>query len=166
MVHVRDVADCQYTFSLATQILENVVLGEAQRAGPKDRKVVVVGLSNLLTITDALLGPTTTSAWYVFAVSLKCAHHSFAIAYLRPQVLEAALDIFTKPQELRSQGENHLDELDPEDSSFQASFSKLGASETFTRDPVATVTDPKAYLSKGLAKMGAQKPGVVSPSHV
>jgi hypothetical protein len=49
------------------QLLENFILPETQKAATKDRKVVIVGLTKLLTQTDALLQPDTVSAWSVIA---------------------------------------------------------------------------------------------------
>ncbi|GHJ89066.1 hypothetical protein NliqN6_5468 [Naganishia liquefaciens] len=125
---------------LASQILENVILPETRKMPIKDRKLVAVGLTRLLTDGDVLLQPTTVSAW--------------------PMVLEAVLDIFTLPQDLKTgEGAEDLDNLDPEDTSFQASFSKLGASESTARDPVANVPDAKLFLSKQLAEASKRNPG-------
>jgi hypothetical protein len=77
-------------------------------------------------------------------------------------VLEAVLDIFTLPQDLTTgEGAEDLDNLDPEDTTFQASFSKLGASESTVRDPVANVSDAKLFLSKQLAEASVRNPGKV-----
>ena len=77
-------------------------------------------------------------------------------------MLEAVLDIFTLPQDLKTgEGAEDLDNLDPEDTSFQASFSKLGASESTVRDPVANVPDAKLFLSKQLAEASKRNPGKV-----
>ncbi|KAI5449860.1 importin-alpha export receptor [Naganishia albida] len=125
---------------LASQILENVILPETRKMPIKDRKVVAVGLTRLLTDGDVLLQPTTVSAW--------------------PMVLEAVLDIFNLSQDLQStETTEDLDSLDPEESTFQASFSKLGASESRARDPVEGVPDAKLFLSKQLAAASARNPG-------
>lgn len=77
-------------------------------------------------------------------------------------VLEAVLDIFTLSQDLKTEETTEdLDSLDPEESTFQASFSKLGASESTVRDPVANVPDAKLFLSKQLAAASARNPGKV-----
>ncbi|KAJ9118399.1 hypothetical protein QFC24_006228 [Naganishia onofrii] len=125
---------------LASQILENVILPETRKMPIRDRKVVAVGLTRLLTDGDVLLQPTTVSAW--------------------PMVLEAVLDVFTLPQDLKAgEGTEDLDNLDPEETTFQASFSRLGASESTVRDPVANVPDAKMFLSKQLAAASARNPG-------
>lgn len=51
--------------------------------------------------------------------------------------------------------------IDPEDVGYQASFSKLGASEKPRADPVAYVQDPKDYLAKGLADASKAQPGKI-----
>lgn len=77
-------------------------------------------------------------------------------------VLEAVLDIFNLSQDLQStETTEDLDSLDPEESTFQASFSKLGASESRARDPVEGVPDAKLFLSKQLAAASARNPGKV-----
>lgn len=149
-------------YSLASQILENVILPETRKMPIRDRKVVAVGLTRLLTDGDVLLQPTTVSAWYVRKLDL----HSVVTdnrAFDRPMVLEAVLDIFTLPQDLKAgEGTEDLDNLDPEETTFQASFSRLGASESTVRDPVANVPDAKLFLSKQLAAASARNPGKVS----
>ena len=126
--------------SLIVGLLEGVILPETRKTAAKDRKVVVVGLTNLLTEGDVLLQPSLISAW--------------------PMVLEAALDLFLLVQDLNTE-EDNLDQLDPEESSFQASFSKLGASEPASRDPLAQVPDAKVYLSSRLAETSRRHPGKV-----
>ncbi len=84
------------------------------------------------------------------------------ISIYRPQILEAALDVIVLPQEVRGAADEDLVEFDPEESSFQSSFSKLGASETKVEDPVPEVSDPQRFLSKELAAKSASRPGVVS----
>ncbi len=66
------------------------------------------------------------------------------------------------PQDVRGNAVDSILQLDPEDSAFQSSFSKLGASENEAKDPVPEVADPQQYLSKQLAAKSASKPGVVS----
>lgn len=131
--------------SLIVNLLEGVILPETRKTSAKDRKVVVVGLTNLLTEGDVLLQPSLVSAW--------------------PMVLEAALDLFLLVQDLNTEEGDNIDQLDPEESSFQASFSKLGASEPATRDPLAQIPDAKLYLSSRLAETSRRHPGKVSLEH-
>jgi len=78
-------------------------------------------------------------------------------------VLEATLDIFLLVQDLNTEEDAGIDQLDPEESTFQASFNKLGASEPAARDPVASIPDAKLYLSQQLAVTSDRHPGKVSP---
>jgi hypothetical protein len=79
-------------------------------------------------------------------------------------VLEAALDLFLLVQDLNTEEDADIDQLDPEESTFQASFSKLGASKPAARDPVVYVPDAKLYLGSQLSTTSRRHPGKVSPS--
>lgn len=74
------------------------------------------------------------------------------------------VDLFTLPQDLTYQNgsTDDIDGLDPEEAGFQSSFSKLGASEKSSHDPVAQIPDARVYASKELARRSAEKPGQVS----
>lgn len=79
-------------------------------------------------------------------------------------VFEAVLDLFLLPQDVTANDSvNAVDELDPEESSFQASFSRLGASEAVVRDPFASVADPKTLLAQEISATSARNPGVLQP---
>ena len=84
----------------------------------------------------------------------------------RPAVFLALLDLFTLPQDLTytngDSAQADLTNLDPEESGFQSSFSRLGASEVSTHDPVKDVADEKLFASKELAKRSRERPGVAS----
>lgn len=53
-----------------------------------------------------------------------------------------------------------ITDFDPEEG-FQSSFTKLGASESKTHDPVSDVQDPKRFASAELSRRSKEKPGVV-----
>lgn len=55
-----------------------------------------------------------------------------------------------------------MDIVDPEDTGYQASFSKLGASEKARPDPVAYVAEPRTYLAEALVATSKARPGLVS----
>ncbi len=78
-------------------------------------------------------------------------------------VLEGALDVFMLPQQFEDGNTeaDGIEDLDPEEATFQASFSKLGASEGRPRDVLSDIADPKRYLSKSLAEASAKHPGKV-----
>ena len=88
------------------------------------------------------------------------------LTVLRPAVFLALLDLFTLPQDLTyTNGDGlrgDLASLDSEESGFQSSFSRLGASEVSTHDPVKDVTDEKLFASNELSKRSTQRPAVVS----
>ncbi|BGP55866.1 hypothetical protein JCM8202_002291 [Rhodotorula sphaerocarpa] len=122
-----------------------VLLPEVQKVPMKDRKLVAVGLSNLLTKSPALLNEPNVRAW--------------------TPTLEALLKLFNSPMPLAKNTSaadaDEVDVVDPEDVGYQASYSKLGASEKPRADPVAYVQDPQAHLAKGLEDLGRSHPGKV-----
>ena len=77
----------------------------------------------------------------------------------------ALLDIFTLPQDVTYSEDvdsvGRIDSLDPEETGFQSSFSKLGASEATVYSPVSQIKDEKEFASKEISARSAQKPGVV-----
>lgn len=48
---------------LVNQLLENFILPETRKTKPKNRKVVAIGLTRLLTKDDVLLQPGLVTAW-------------------------------------------------------------------------------------------------------
>jgi exportin-2 (importin alpha re-exporter) len=78
----------------------------------------------------------------------------------------ALLDIFTLPQDVTYSDDvdavGKIDSLDPEETGFQSSFSKLGASEATVYSPVSQIKDEKEFASKEISTRSAQKPGLVS----
>lgn len=78
--------------------------------------------------------------------------------------MEALLRLFLLPrEELKEEGED--DEVvvaDPDDLTYQAAFSKLGASEPSRNDPLASVGDAKDLLLKQLVSASQAAPGKVS----
>lgn len=81
--------------------------------------------------------------------------------------------MFNLPQDLTysgsaadgvNSGTGDVSELDPEEAGFQSSFSKLGASESKARDPVADVPDAKRYASAEIGRLYREKQGQVQPA--
>ncbi|WWD17783.1 hypothetical protein CI109_102225 [Kwoniella shandongensis] len=127
-------------------LLTGVILANTQKITIRHRKLVEVGLTKMLTKSESLLVAPNKQFWV-------------------PTFL-ALLDLFTLPQDItytNPDGEGDLAELDPEETGFQSSFSKLGASEKSTRDPTAGIGDTKLFASGELAKRSAAKPGVLGP---
>lgn len=128
-------------------LMKGVVLPNTQKAPVRSRRVIEVGLTKLLAKSDLILTGTNTSFW--------------------TPIFLALLDLFTLPQDLtyaNGAAGDDLNSLDPEEAGFQSSFSKLGASEKNTHDPVASIgADEKLYASKELARRSAGRPGVLGP---
>ncbi|KAK9897295.1 putative importin-alpha export receptor [Cystobasidium minutum MCA 4210] len=117
------------------------ILPEVQKTAVKDRKTVLVGLAVLLTKSESMLQQPGVNAW--------------------PSTFEGFLRLLLLPRSLQSGAadEEEVTVLDLEESGYQASFSKLGASEPARRDPVADVTDPGAFMARSLAECSQRHPG-------
>ncbi|KAM0791591.1 hypothetical protein ACM66B_006034 [Microbotryomycetes sp. NB124-2] len=122
-----------------------VLLPEALKAPLKDRKVIAVGLSNLLTQSNTMLTSPTINAWTPTMTTL--------------------LKLFALPLPLSSGGQDdeQVEVTELEETGYQASFSRLGASERGRADPVAHVNDPKSYLAQGLSRASQARPGQIQP---
>jgi len=126
-------------------LMNGVILPNTQKAPVRSRRVIEVGLTKLLTNSDTIFTPSIVTFW--------------------PPIFLALVDLFTLPQDITYSGANadDLTALDPEDTGFQSSFSKLGASERNTHDPVADVKDEKLYAAQQLSKASQSRPGVIGP---
>ncbi|GBE78774.1 Importin-alpha re-exporter [Sparassis crispa] len=125
---------------LWSQILTNFVIPEAPKMLPKDRKVIVVGLTRLLTQSTIMLQEPTVRAW--------------------PQTFTTLVKLFLEPQYLtKKEGEEDpyagITAIDYEEQTagYQAAYSRLAASESAPVDPVAHVRDPREYLGQELANL-------------
>lgn len=80
--------------------------------------------------------------------------------------MESLLRLFLLPQDLTAKGEDDEEVVvaDPDDLSYQAAFSKLGASEAPRSDPLAQLGDPSEFLSRQLKAVSQASPGKVSLS--
>ncbi|GAA5874339.1 hypothetical protein JCM16303_005817 [Sporobolomyces ruberrimus] len=130
---------------LFAQVLP-VLLPEAQKVPTKDRKLVVVGLTNLLTRSSKMLNEPHVRIWSATMESL-----------LKLLILPLAISKTTSAAD----EEVEIADLDEAAAGlgYQASFSKLGASEKPKEDPVAWCKDPKEWLAKGLQGVSASQPG-------
>lgn len=81
----------------------------------------------------------------------------------RAPTMQALLKLFLLPLPLNKTADNEdeIDIVDPEDVVYQASFSKLGASERVRPDPVAHVPEPRTYLATSLVAASQSHPGQV-----
>ncbi|KAL7424789.1 importin-alpha export receptor [Cryptotrichosporon argae] len=121
-------------------LMNGVVLPNTQKAPVRSRRLIEVGLTRLLTKSDAILTEPNVAFW--------------------TPAFFALLDLFNLPQDITYADD--LAQLDPEDAGFQSSFSKLGASEKAAHDPAAGVGDEKKYASAELARRARERPGVIA----
>lgn len=79
--------------------------------------------------------------------------------------MEALLKLFLLPLPLAkntSGADEEVEVADADDPGYQASFSKLGASERARPDPTAHIVEPRTYLATSLVATSAANPGKVS----
>lgn len=81
----------------------------------------------------------------------------------RPATFESFLKLLLLPRTLPSgaDGEEEITVTDLEETGYQASFSKLGASEPARQDPVPDVSDPAVFMARSLAECSHAHPGKV-----
>lgn len=115
------------------------MLPNTQKAPVRSRRIIEVGLTNLLTC-DAIFTEPNAKLW--------------------PSIFLSLLDLFTLPQDITYADE--VADLDPSEG-FQASFSKLGASEKAQHDPIPGVPESRKYASKKLAETAKARPGALPP---
>ncbi|KZT00874.1 uncharacterized protein LAESUDRAFT_731806 [Laetiporus sulphureus 93-53] len=121
------------------QILANFVVPQAPKMPPKDRKVVVVGLTRLLTQSAYMLQEPSVQAW--------------------PLIFSALAKLFREPEFLTAKESGDADagitaiDYEEQTAGYQAAYSRLAASETISVDPVAYVRDPREYLGQELVKL-------------
>ncbi|SCV72042.1 BQ2448_4736 [Microbotryum intermedium] len=122
-----------------------VLLPEVQKAPEQSRKVISVGLANILTHSLITLEEPHIRAW--------------------SPTLQALLKLFLLPTTLSKNvsADDEIEVADLEETGYQASFSKLGASEKVRADPVAHVADPRAHLARQLTELSQAKPGRIRP---
>ncbi|EPS95676.1 hypothetical protein FOMPIDRAFT_1025652 [Fomitopsis schrenkii] len=133
---------------LWSQIAANFVVPQAPKMPPKDRKVVVIGLTNLLTQSTLMLQEPSVRAWPATFTSL-------ATLFQEPQYLTK------KDEEDPHAGITAID-FEEQTAGYQAAYSRLAASESVSVDPVAHVRDPREYLGQQLVKLAQRDPRVKS----
>ncbi|KAH8112452.1 Cse1-domain-containing protein [Phellopilus nigrolimitatus] len=132
---------------LWSQLLGNVVLPQVSKMLPKDRKVVIIGMSKMLTQSNIMLSDPAVTQW--------------------PAAFAELVKLFTESKHLQSAQSTAAEDpdemirsLDYEEQGvgYQAAYSKLAASEAATEDPVAQVTDPRAFVGEQLALAVKREP--------
>ncbi|KAG9044436.1 importin-alpha export receptor [Tulasnella sp. UAMH 9824] len=114
----------------------NVVLPEVPKMRPLDRKTVAVGLTRLLTESQLML--SSAPLWQPAFVALEqLVSKSDAVAQDQAEDPEAILTAI---------------DYEEATAGYQASFSKLAASQPKRYDPVEYVPDLSAYVKQTLAK--------------
>jgi len=134
---------------LWSQILTGFVVPQIAKMPHKDRKVVAVGLTRMLTESRVMLSEPASRSW--------------------PAAFTALVRLFSEPQYLGSQegGESAagtttgLTEIDYEEQTagYQAAYSRLAASEGGPIDAVGYVGDVRAFLGKALGGGGSAGAG-------
>ncbi|GAA96918.1 uncharacterized protein L969DRAFT_96811 [Mixia osmundae IAM 14324] len=130
---------------LFVQMLQ-AILPDAQKAPMKNRKIIEVGLSGLLSTSQRLQTPPMSNAW--------------------PGTLTTLLKLFLQHADLTSTGQEAEDDIviaDLEEFGYQASFSRLGAADIKRVDPVASIIDTRAHFAQALAGASRATPGKLPP---
>ena len=133
-------------FSLWSQVLANIVIPQVPKMLPKDRKVVAVGLTKLLTESTFMLQDANVQSW--------------------PATFAALIGLFHEPQYLsgtsgdEAQSAAGYTEIDYEEQTagYQAAFSKLASSEGAPTDHVAYVGSLQVFVGQQLANMTSAAP--------
>ncbi|KAI0329277.1 Cse1-domain-containing protein [Cubamyces sp. BRFM 1775] len=131
---------------LWSQVLANFVIPQAPKMPPKDRKVVIVGLTRLLTQSTFMLREPLAQAW--------------------PPTFQALVKLFKQEQQLTNKEDEDPDagitqvDYEEQTAGYQAAYSRLAAAETAPVDPVAHVKDLKAFVGQELAGLSGRAPSV------
>ncbi|KIP01732.1 hypothetical protein PHLGIDRAFT_336871 [Phlebiopsis gigantea 11061_1 CR5-6] len=131
---------------LWSQLLSNIVVPQVPKMLTKDRKVVAVGLTRLLTQSAVMLREPSVQHW------------SLAFA--------ALVKLFSEPQHLTKDKDEDPDagltviDYEEQNAGYQAAYSRLAASESVAVDPVAYVRDPRDFLGQELVRLTKADPRV------
>ncbi|KAL1949825.1 hypothetical protein VTO73DRAFT_8706 [Trametes versicolor] len=131
---------------LWSQILANFVIPQVPKMPQKDRKVVVVGLTRLLSQSTLM--------------------HQGALVQSCPPTFEALVKLFRVGQQLSKKDDEDPDagltQIDYEEQTagYQAAYSRLAAAETAPVDPVAHVRDLPAFVGQEFAGLSGRFPDV------
>jgi len=128
--------------NLWSQLLGGVVIKELPKMLPKDRKVVIIGLTRMLTQSSVMLTQPAVQQW--------------------PACFTELVKLFSESKHLTSA--QNTDIQDPDEAlraldfeeqgtGYQASYSKLAASETVEEDPIAYIQNPRDFVGQELARV-------------
>ncbi|KAF7976444.1 hypothetical protein HWV62_6681 [Athelia sp. TMB] len=134
---------------LWSQVLNNFVAGQIPKVPIRDQKVVVVGLTRMLTQSTLMMQEPSVHSW--------------------PKMLTETIGVcrgtqFVKDADKDSDPTFGLTEIDHEEQNagYQAAYSRLAASEAAPVDPVAWVSNPTEYLGQELVRLSKNDPRVKS----
>ncbi|KIY43801.1 importin alpha re-exporter [Fistulina hepatica ATCC 64428] len=124
---------------LWSQVMTSFIIPQIPKFAPKDRKLVAVGVTRLLTQSSLMLQEPTVRTW-------PAAFTSLARLFKEPQSLvkEVSLDPHAGITEI---------DFEEQTAGYQAAYSRIAASETAEVDPVAYVKNPQEFLGQELVKM-------------
>ncbi|KAF4612796.1 hypothetical protein D9613_011749 [Agrocybe pediades] len=125
---------------LWSQILTNFIIPQAPLFPHRDRKLAAVGLIRLLCESSLMMQEPSVRTWSaVYSALAKLFNER---QYFETKTADDGAAITAIDFEEQTAG-------------YQASFSRLAASENVEADPVAYVQNPLEYLQQGLAKLGS-----------
>ncbi|KAI0029192.1 importin alpha re-exporter [Vararia minispora EC-137] len=129
---------------LWSQLLTNFVVPQASKLAAKDRKVAAVGLTRMLTQSQAMLQPPSVAAW--------------------PQAFTALVQLFREPQALQRSTDDDADtgvtaiDVEEQTAGYQAAYSRLAAADAAPQDPTAHVPDVQAFAGQQLQSLVQSRP--------
>ncbi|KAI0833709.1 Cse1-domain-containing protein [Trametes gibbosa] len=131
---------------LFSTILATFVIPQVPKMPQKDRKVVVVGLTRLLSQSTLM--------------------HQGALAQACPPTFEALVKLFRVGQQLAKKEDEDPDagitqvDWEEQTAGYQAAYSRLAAAEGAAVDPVAQVRDLATFVGEAFAGLSARFPDV------
>ncbi|KAH9945469.1 CAS/CSE protein [Epithele typhae] len=131
---------------LWTNLLTTFVIPQAPKSPPKERKVVIVGLTRLLTQSTSMVQEPLVRTW--------------------PQTFQALAKLFQTEQQLSKKDETDPDagltqvDFEEQSAGYQAAYSRLAAAEAAPLDPVAHVESLPAFVGQALAGLARGEPRV------
>ncbi|KAK4047944.1 importin-alpha export receptor [Microbotryomycetes sp. JL221] len=136
-----------------------LLLPESLKVSIKDRKLVAVGLTNLLTRSSIFLSPPTSNAW---TPTMTCLLKMFNLGLPNSKTTTTTT---TNEQGTGLIVEEEIEIQELEETGYQTSFSKLNASQQPIKKNsiVSNVNDVKFYLAQNLIRLSQSRPGQVQP---
>ncbi|KAL5498046.1 CSE1_1 [Sanghuangporus vaninii] len=134
---------------LWSQLLGNVIVPQVHRILPKDRKVVIIGMTKMLLNSPITLSEPAVTHWpAAFAELAKLFSES---KHLQSAQATAAED----PDEVL-----RTIDFEEQGAGYQAAYSKLAASEGLPEDPVSEVSDPRTFVGESLVSAVSREPRI------